>query len=396
MTDKIANTSNATELNVIQVSTGIDNPAAGTTYCIRRLSETLSNFGVSVNVLALGEGAPPSFGDARTHHFAVDSVPMPGFGSLLFSRALKDRLKDLASAPRSVVHSNGLWRMPNIYPGDLARAHGLPLVISPHGMLAKSALQFSRMKKRVFSFALQDRCLRSATCFHATSEAEYEDIRRFGLSAPVAVIPIGIDIPPITKLLGPKVRRTLLYLGRLHPIKNIDVLLAAWSKLEPIFPSWELQIVGPQHENHGTELRGLAARMNLKSVSFNPGLYGEEKSAAIRAADLLILPSRNENFAMVVAEALAHGTPVICSKGAPWAGLETHGCGWWVDHGAEPLQAAMHQAMLKPREALDVMGEKGRAWMAKDFSWDRVASDMIDVYRWCLGQRERPETVLVE
>lgn len=396
MTDKIRGARSASELNVIQVSSGIDNEAAGTTYCIRRLSETLASFGASVDVLALGDGDPPCFGDARTHHFAADLARMPGLGALLFSSALKESLKNLASAPFSIIHSNGLWRMPNVYPGDLARARGVPLVISPHGMLAESALHFSRMKKRVFSFAVQDKCLRSATCFHATSESEYGDIRRFGLNAPVAVIPMGVDIPPGAKQSDSTKLRTLLFLGRLHPIKSIDVLLASWSNLEPIFPDWQLQIVGPQHETHGIELKALAHRLGLKRVSFHPGLYGAGKSEAMQTADLLILPSRNENFAMVVAEALAHGTPVICSKGAPWSGLETHGCGWWVDQGTNPLQAAMHQAMLMPRAALKAMGEKGRDWMTRDFSWDRISSDMMDVYRWCLGQGDQPETILLE
>ena len=56
---------------------------------------------------------------------------------------------------------------------------------------------------------------------------------------------------------------------------------------------------------------------------------------AYAAADLFILPTLDDNFAMTVAEALAHGTPVISTKGAPWQDLETHGCGWWIDHGVQ-------------------------------------------------------------
>src|SRR3989442_745891 len=74
-----------------------------------------------------------------------------------------------------------------------------------------------------------------------------------------------------------------------------------------------------------------------------------------------------------VPEALASGTPVISTKGAPWSALDTMGCGWWIDDGVEPLAAALATAMAMPRQTLKAMGAKGRTWMRKDFSWARVA-----------------------
>ena len=84
---------------------------------------------------------------------------------------------------------------------------------------------------------------------------------------------------------------------------------------------------------------------------------------------------------------------MISIKGAPWRGLEREGCGWWIDHGAEPLAAALAHAMTLPREALRAMGDKGRKWMARDFSWDRVAHDMLDVYLWLARGAAPPPTI---
>ena len=117
------------------------------------------------------------------------------------------------------------------------------------------------------------------------------------------------------------------------------------------------------------------------------------KSSALYSADLLVLPSLNENFAMVVAEALAHGTPVISTKGAPWKGLVKYGCGWWIDHGVEPLAATLASAMAMSRLGLNSMGSRGREWMAREYSWDRIAADMTNVYRWCAGNGEMPDCV---
>ena len=102
--------------------------------------------------------------------------------------------------PRDVLHTHGLWMMPNVYPSKAARRLGASLVLSPRGMLGKGALQFSRAKKRAFWWAVQKSAMKSVDCFHATAKSELEDIREFGLQHPVAVIPNGIDLPDLGAL----------------------------------------------------------------------------------------------------------------------------------------------------------------------------------------------------
>jgi glycosyltransferase involved in cell wall biosynthesis len=123
-------------------------------------------------------------------------------------------------------------------------------------------------------------------------------------------------------------------------------------------------------------------------------LYGSEKAAAYREATVFVLPTLNENFAMTVAEALAQGTPVISTKGAPWAGLEQNGCGWWIDHGAESLAAALEEACSMEPESLALMGEAGRVWMHREFDWTGIGARMQAVYRWLEGNGTRPSDVL--
>jgi glycosyltransferase involved in cell wall biosynthesis len=131
----------------------------------------------------------------------------------------------------------------------------------------------------------------------------------------------------------------------------------------------------------------------LTRVDVEGPVYGPAKLDAYRQADLFVLPTLNENFGMAVAEALAVGVPVISTKGAPWSGLEREGCGWWIEHGEAPLADALLEATSRPAAALRYMGAQGRRWMARDFSWDRVASDMADVYAWLAGRAPAPATV---
>ena len=380
-------------VRVLQVSAGISNEAAGTTYCIRRLSESLASAGASVEIAAIGDGAAPQIGGAQVRLFPVDRC-LPGLGTLLFSSTLRAHLDQAASAPGTVIHSNGLWRMPNVYPGETSRRHRTPLIISPHGMLGSGALKFSSAQKSVFGLLAQNRALAAATCIHATSEKELEDVRAYGLKTPVAVIPNGIDMLASPAEPGEfRSQREILYLGRVHPKKAIDRLLVAWSRLEAGHPDWRVNIVGPSEAGYVDELKALVGKLGLTQVQFCPGLFGAEKDAAYRDADLFVLPTLDENFGMVVAEALAWRTPVICSKGAPWSGLETHGCGWWVDHGVDALEVALREALAKSREELAAMGTRGRVWVSDAFAWQAIASEMLAVYRWCLKAGDRPACV---
>ena len=141
------------------------------------------------------------------------------------------------------------------------------------------------------------------------------------------------------------------------------------------------------------QLSARAASLGLASVSIEPPVYGDAKFDLLRAASLFVLPTRDENFGLAVAEALASGVPVIATKGAPWRRLESEGCGWWVDHGAEPLAGVLGAAMAMAEPQLAGMGLRGRSWMIREFSWDRIARDMLDVYDWLADKGAMPATV---
>ena len=191
----------------------------------------------------------------------------------------------------------------------------------------------------------------------------------------------------------PAVERVVLSLGRIHPKKGLVQLVYAWSKVETRYADWRLKIAGPPERGHDNELRALAMSLGLTRISVEGPIYGEAKTVAYRYADVFALPTLNENFGLTVAEALAAGTPVISTKGAPWSGLAREGCGWWIEHGIEPLATALAHAMTLPREALKAMGDKGREWMARDFSWDCVGRNMLDVYLWLARDAEPPPAI---
>lgn len=263
-------------------------------------------------------------------------------------------------------------------------------------MLGPEALQFSRNKKRAFWLGFQRKALSRADCIHATAQSELYEIRHAGMRQPVAIIPNGVEIPSISSRslkASDRRERTILSLGRIHPKKGLDSLIQAWADIERDWPNWRLRIVGPDEGGHRAQLARMAQELELKRVRFDGPLRRQAKTDAFANADLFVLPSQNENFAITVAEALAHGVPVISSKGAPWSGLVENNCGWWVDQGAAPFREAMREAMGLTTDRLEAMGESGREWVQRDFSWDRVASEMSKVYQWLVAGSPPPDCV---
>ena len=383
-------------MRVVHIVASIDDEAAGPSASAPRLAEAQARAGAQASLATIAGWKHGGAQETRVPHtrYEPSCARIPILRALATSDAMRQALFEQAHST-DVLHTHGLWLMPNIYPAGAARRGGGAFVISPRGMLANAALKFSAARKRIFWALAQKRAAETAALFHATSEQEARDIRAMGLAAPIVVAANGVDVPDMPSEACPETRvRTILHLGRIHPKKGLEHLVRAWAEIEGDAHTWRLRIVGPSELGHADLLRALAAQLGLQRVSIEGPLYGDEKMVAYRDASLFVLPSLNENFAMTVAEALSAGTPVISTKGAPWSGLEREGCGWWVEGGPTALAAALRQAISLPREKLAQMGTRGRAWMERDFSWDRTARIVLDAYAWVKGTGPKPAAIV--
>jgi glycosyltransferase involved in cell wall biosynthesis len=291
-----------------------------------------------------------------------------------------------------VMHSHGLWMMPNVYPARACADTGCRIVVSPRGTLSSWALDRHALQKKAFWRIAQASALNAATCFHATADAEFEDIRRAGFRQPICVLRNGVDVPIVEARPtgGP---RQLLYLGRIHPVKGIDILLHAWHAVQQRFPDWELNIAGPDNGGYLTAIKGLASQLGLERVCFLGPLYGDQKVRAYRAASVFVLPTHSENFALTVAEALGAGTPAIVTTGAPWESLEKQDAGWWIQIGVDPLIACLTKVLALPSLRLAAMGQAGREWMVRDYSWRQIGEQLSIVYSWLIEGGDTPASV---
>lgn len=367
----------------------VSEEAAGPTYSVVRLCETLIKQGHQVMLVTL-EGrlmsTPPSF----LKVFPWGSGPR----RLGISPAMRKWLYEKAAMGEiDLIHNHSLWMMPNIYPGQVSKKCRLPYVVSPRGTFSKWAMASGSKVKRIFWPLVQRPSLEALTCWHATAESEYKDIRRLGFRQPVAVIPNGIDIPEMPEKEKSQ-NHTLLFLGRIHPKKGLDMLLPAWKAIQDRFPNWRLSIAGPDNGGYLIKMHRFASDLGLQRVEFYGPLYGKDKWTTYRNADLFVLPSYSENFGMAVAEALASGLPAIVSKGAPWEGLGARNAGRWIDINIDALIGCLEELMSYNSETLDKMGQRGRMWMEQEYSWDKIGQKMAETYRYLLNGGQLPPWVM--
>ena len=284
--------------------------------------------------------------------------------------------------------------MPNIYPAWAKNGTRCKLVTAPRGTLAAWSLKRSSLKKKLIGWYGQYDALRVTDMFHATCRKEYEEIRACGFSQPVAIVPIGMDIPAVERKATQGLRH-ILFFGRLHEVKAVDRLIFAWKQVADKSPGWDLQIAGPDAGDK-PRLEKIVREANVPRVSFLGEFCGQDKYRLLAGADLYVLPSKTENFAVTVAEALASGTPVIASNGTPWDGLDAHKCGWWGFKDADSLAAVLQQALSLDRFELEVLGRNGIQWIRDDFDWHTVGRQMMGAYEWMLSGGYRPEWVITD
>ena len=381
-------------LRVLQTVPSIEHEASGPSQSVPSLCHALASAGHSVVLASVG-GAWNAAKVPYDHQVASgDFVRVPVVSQLQASSGLQQILFDRAEWS-DIIHSHGMWVMPNVYPFRAAKRAQKPLVVSPRGTLSPIALARSTSRKRLFWLLLQRKAMRHAACLHATSEQEYADIRRAGLRQPVAVISNGISIPP-QEGGATAPQRTLLYLGRIHRIKGIENLLRAWHRISGQFSDWNLKIVGLDETGHRRDLERLAKELNLHRVAFEGPLYGSNKEAAYAAASLYILPSHSENFGVSVAEALARAVPVVTTTGTPWSDLPVRGCGWYTTADQQGLERGLREALSCDNSRLACMGQRGRAWMQQDFGWVGIAERFEQVYRWIIGGGSPPDVVRID
>lgn len=330
-----------------------------------------------------------------------DPVPLLSSSRAQKSFAFAPKMKTaLLDGRYDILHQHGLWQYPSIAVSRWRRRTGRPVVISTQGMLEPWALANSKFKKQVAAWLFERANLQGAACIHC-SRSEVAGIRSFGLKNPIAVIANGADIPERqTKLTRPSWlpadgRRTLLFLGRLHPKKGIRETLEAWACLtarhREVTESWRLVFVGWDDGGNASAFVAHARSLGLTDVLFPGPVYGDDAKSAYAHADAFILASHSEGLPMTVLEAWSNGLPVIMTRECNLT--EGFAAGAAIETTTDP--AVLARVLLKSLSDPDLpdVGRRGRDLVRTQFSWPVIVQDLKAVYEWLARQGPRPDCV---
>lgn len=318
-------------------------------------------------MMGIGEAAPP--GGTETH-----LVRAAGPAFLGYAPALAEVLD---TARIDLLHLHGIWQYPSWAATRWAARTGRPYLISPHGMLDPWITNRHRWRKRLARTGWERRSWSKAAAFHALTAAEAGDIAREAGPARVATIPNCA--PPVAPPPQQERAPMLLYLGRVHPKKNLPALVAGWSAAYPHLPAHaRLVIAGWGAE---ADIAKLKALVNAAPGSrFIGAALGSAKTELLSQARFLALPSLSEGLPMAVLEAWAHGTPTLISTACHLP--EGFATGAALDCGtdADAVAACIRTAFALPRDAWLTRSHAARELAATRFGRAEVAEAWASTY----------------
>lgn len=277
-----------------------------------------------------------------------------------------------------IIHNHGMWMAPNI---SFMFFKSPRTVFSPHGTMSKEALKRSKFKKLIFWELFQKKAVLKSTLIHVTSikerkEVQYKLKNRFTPT----VIPIGINLNSININKRIQKENSIVFIGRIHPVKQIKELIEAWSFIEPRYNSWELKIIGPTNNQYARECFKKVDAKNLKRIHFLGELIGEEKYKEIQKSRVSILPSLTENFGVSALESLALGVPVIASENTPWVSLEKENCGWIISPTIDGIYLGICKAISDIENGLDDYSINTKKLVHNSFGWEKIQDEMQKFY----------------
>ena len=269
----------------------------------------------------------------------------------------------------------------------------IPIVYTPHGMLEPWIIAHNYWTRKVpATLIYQRRAFKCADIIHSTAESEQNNLRKLGWNKHITIIPNCVNVEEIDIKKTWEKTKNILYLSRIHPKKGINFLIEAVAQLKNELSDYTIRIVGTGEERYINSLISLVDKYDLQNIiKFEGAIFGDTKYDFYRKADLFLLPTHSENFGIVVAEALASGTPVITTIGTPWQELESNNCGWCTEIGTKPLVNALKEFLQKNEQELETMGRNGRQLIETHYSCKTIARQFANLYSQMVN---RPLTIL--
>jgi glycosyltransferase involved in cell wall biosynthesis len=368
-------------MKVLHVIPSVSERSGGPATAIVPMCRALREQGIDVVLLATSQGLT----QMNTDRGVYKGVPARFFpiqlgASFKYSRPLafwlNENVRDF-----DVVHIHAVFNHASVAAASACRKAGVPYVVRPLGTLDPWSMNQKAGRKRIFWTLVGKKMLHGSAAVHYTAAGEKTATEDYLGINHGRVIPLGVEVNGFsqTKKLADHFpalagRSYVLLLSRLDPKKNVEVLIEAFRSLRN--DSWRLVIAGDGPREYVETLMQKAA--GSEKIIFTGWVDGEQKEVLFREAALFALPSRHENFGLSVMEAMARGVPVLVSPHVNLAReIEAANAGWVVD--IDDLNAGL-AAVLENETERALRGKAAHQFSLR-YSWQRTATELIDLYR---------------
>lgn len=287
-----------------------------------------------------------------------------------------------------ILHLAGNWSPINVLAYKAARKHNVPYVFSAMGLL--DIIGRSRLFKHIFRLLWTRPILHAANAVVAISPREYDNFIRFGVpKKKVYFIPNGITMNGLDKkddaafrnLYGLDARKIILFIGRLNPVKGVDLLVAAFSKIAGEFTNYQLLIFGNDYGGFQAKLERMIEALHLKHcVKIFPPIFGIEKSWAYHAAEIFVIPSRYDTMTIIALEAAATACPLLITNQCDFAAIGDNGGALVVSPEARSIAHGLHDLLNDP-VMLKQRGILGQKFVLKNYHWEKISNDFIRMFQ---------------
>lgn len=373
-------------MKILQVVQFFSAKHGGSAMVPYEMSKHLHDAGHDVTVITTDFQMENDFIDSLD---GVEVIPFHcqmNIGSLLISTSMKKYLKQNVNK-FDIIHMHNYRTYQNIVVHKFAKKHGIPYVLQAHGSVLPffSNEQLKNLYDRVWGY----RILKDASKVIALTKTEAEQYKKMGVEEnKIEIVPNGIDLPEYENLPDRGVFRKkhgiksnekiVLFLGRLHRIKGVDLLVEAFSDMAPKMEGGKLVIAGPD-DGFLSTLKAQIEDLKIDDdILFTGPLYGMDKLEAYVDADVYVLPSVYEIFGVTLLEACACGTPVIVTDRCGIADIMGK-VGYVVEYDKKQLQDAIFKILSDDRLRRK-FGEEGRKLVRGEFTWGKIVNRFEEIY----------------
>ena len=396
-------------MRIIHVIPSVGPIRGGPSQAVLEIVRTLNQIGVESEIattndngpglLAVPLGVKTEFEQAPVWFFPRFSPRLTPLREFTYSRELTVWLARNLDR-YDLIHIHAFFSYACTAAMAMARFKHIPYLVRPLGLLCEWSLQQHALRKRLYLGLIERRNLNASAGLEYTTEQELAEAAPLQLRAPGFVLPFGLDLPPDIPDARQRLRRLItvspeepliLFLSRLHPKKGLHHLLEAAGTLAA--RRFSIVVAGSGPVEYEAQVKAQAAAGPLRGrVHFVGFAQGQTKHMLLQGADLFALTSHSESFGIAVMEALAAGLPVLITPEVPLARLVDHlRLGWVTSLDTQSIAAALDRALAAGDIAEAISRRaRARALVSENFTWDRIAARMADVYHAVLDHRPLP------